>query len=513
MKEGAPVQREMLLRMEGIDKTFPGVRALNNARFDLMRGEVHALVGENGAGKSTLMKVLTGIYKRDGGKVVYKGGEVEIDSPEEAQKLGIGIIHQELNLMPHLTVAENIFIGREPMKGLFLDKKKANEDARALLKSLSIDIDPTIPVNKLSVAKQQMIEIAKALSYDSELLVMDEPSAALTENEIQELFRFIRDLKQKGHGIVYISHRLDELPLISDRVTVMRDGCYVDTVATADVTKEQIISMMVGRVIYEQPKTHSRVPPDADVVLEIKNFVAPNVKNVAFSLKKGEILGFAGLMGAGRTETMRALYGADPKHGGEIVLNGRDVTISSPVDAVNFGIGYLSEDRKAFGLAVGLSVSENSVMACLERYVTAGFVRNGKINAITSEYVDKLSIKTPGIWRLVKDLSGGNQQKLVIAKWLIRNCDVLIFDEPTRGIDVGAKSEIYHLMNELAKMGKSIIMISSEMPELLRMSDRIVVMCEGRVTGELNIEDASQEKIMALATMAAGRRMKETEYA
>jgi len=298
-----------------------------------------------------------------------------------------------------------------------------------------------------------MVEIARALSYDSELIVMDEPSAALTESEIQELFRFIRGLKQKGHGIIYISHRLDELPLISDRITVMRDGCYVDTVITADVTKEQIISMMVGRVIYERPKTHSMVKSGAEVVLEVKNFVAYNVKDVSFSLKKGEILGFAGLMGAGRTETMRVLYGADPKHGGEILLNGRAVTISSPADAVNFGIGYMSEDRKAFGLAVGLSVRENSVMACLERYVAAGFIRGGKIDRITYDYVDKLSIKTPGIHRLVRDLSGGNQQKIVIAKWLIRNCDVLIFDEPTRGIDVGAKSEIYHLMNELAKMG------------------------------------------------------------
>jgi len=504
MTYSAPIKEE-LLRMEGIDKTFPGVRALNNARFDLLRGEVHALVGENGAGKSTLMKVLTGIYKRDKGTVIYRGREIEITSPEEAQRLGIGIIHQELNLMPHLSVAENIFIGREPMKGPFLDKKKANNDARALLKSLSINIDPTIQVNKLSVARQQMVEIAKALSFDSELLVMDEPSAALTESEIQELFRFIRDLKQKGHGIIYISHRLDELPLISDRVTVMRDGCYVDTVITTEVTKEQIISMMVGRVIYEQPKTRSEVPADANTVLEVKNFIANNVKDVSFTLKKGEILGFAGLMGAGRTETMRVLYGADPKQGGEIVLNGKAVDISSPMDAVNLGLGYLSEDRKAFGLAVGLSIRDNSVMACLERYVTAGFVRGRQIDSITREYVDKLSIKTPGIHRLVRDLSGGNQQKTVIAKWLIRNCDVLIFDEPTRGIDVGAKSEIYHLMNELAKMGKSIIMISSEMPELLRMSDRIVVMCEGRVTGELNIEDASQEKIMALATMAAGR--------
>jgi ribose transport system ATP-binding protein len=509
-KEGVPVQESMkavpdgsvLLQMDGIEKVFPGVHALNNCHFELKRGEVHALVGENGAGKSTMMKVLTGIYKRDGGTIKYKGQEINLNSPEEAQALGIGIIHQELNLMPHLSVAENIFIGREPMRGPFLDKKKANADARKLLNSLNIDLDPDIACNKLSVAKQQMVEIAKALSYDSELLVMDEPSAALTENEVQELFRFIRDLRGRGHAIIYISHRLDELPQITDRITVMRDGQYVNTVYTKDVTKEQIISMMVGRVIYEQPKAKSEVPEGAPVVLEVKNLVAQNVKNVSFKLKKGEILGFAGLMGAGRTETMRALFGADPKTGGEVLLDGKPVRIDSPVEAVNLGIGYLSEDRKAFGLAVGLSVSDNSVMANLDEFTSGGFVKRKKVDQITREYVDKLSIKTPSVNQLIKNLSGGNQQKVVIAKWLIKNCGILIFDEPTRGIDVGAKSEIYHLMSDLAKMGKSVIMISSEMPELLRMSDRLVVMCEGRVTGELDIAEATQEKIMTLATMA-----------
>ncbi len=496
------IAQDQLLRMEGIEKLFPGVHALNNCRFEIRRGEVHALVGENGAGKSTMMKVLTGIYKRDGGTIHFKGREIDLSSPEEAQALGIGIIHQELNLMPHLSVAENIFIGREPMRGPFLDKKKANADARKLLNSLRIDIDPTIPCNKLSVAKQQMVEIAKALSYDSELLVMDEPSAALTEAEVQELFRFIRDLKKRGHAIIYISHRLDELPQITDRITVMRDGQYVGTVNTPDVTKEQIIAMMVGRVIYEQPKTKSEVPEGAPVILEARSLVANNVKNVSFQLKKGEILGFAGLMGAGRTETMRVLFGADPKAGGEILLNGKPVKIESPADAVDLGIGYLSEDRKAFGVAVGLSVSENSVMANLDKYSSGGFVNRKRVNEVTQEYVDKLSIKTPGVRQLVKNLSGGNQQKVVIAKWLIKNCDILIFDEPTRGIDVGAKSEIYQLMNELVRMGKSIIMISSEMPELLRMSDRLVVMCEGRVTGELDISESTQEKIMTLATMA-----------
>ncbi|MDL2206021.1 sugar ABC transporter ATP-binding protein [Eubacteriales bacterium OttesenSCG-928-N13] len=488
--------------MEGIEKVFPGVHALSNCQFDLKRGEVHALVGENGAGKSTLMKVLTGIHKKDGGNICYDGKEINPTSPQDAQDLGIGMIHQELNLMPHLSVEDNIYIGREPMKGPFIDKTKLRKDATALLQSMGLSINPATIVNKLSVAKQQMVEIAKALSLDSTLLVMDEPSAALTETEIQELFKFIRDLRSRGHAIIYISHRLDELPQITDRVTVMRDGQFVGTVMTADVTKEQIISMMVGRTIYEEPKTKSQVPDDAPVVLEVKDLLAHNVKNVSFKLHQGEILGFAGLMGAGRTETMRALFGADPREGGEILLGGKPVQIKSPADAVNMGVGYLSEDRKAFGLAIGLSVRDNCVMADMDKFASGGFVNNKKIDAATMEFVDKLSIKTPGIQQLVKNLSGGNQQKVVIAKWLVKNCDILIFDEPTRGIDVGAKSEIYQLINELVKMGKSIIMISSEMPELLRMSDRLVVMSEGRVTGELEIQDATQEKIMTLATMA-----------
>lgn len=492
---------EILLSMKGIQKYFPGVHALDNAHLELRKGEVHALVGENGAGKSTLMKVLTGIYKRDSGTIVYKGKEVNFSSPKEAQDAGIGIIHQELNLMPHLTVAENIYIGREPTKGLFLDKKKANQDAWELIKSLGLDINPKEQARKLSIAKQQMVEIAKAITYDSEVLIMDEPSAALTGREIHELFRFIRDLRDRGHGIIYISHRLDELPEISDRITVMRDGQFVGTVETGSVTKEQIISMMVGRVIYEKPKQKSNVPPDAPTILEVSNLQGFNVKNVSFNLKRGEILGFAGLVGAGRTETMRALFGADPIYGGKIVFDGREVAVSSPQDAVGIGIGYLSEDRKALGLMVGLSLRDNSVMSSLDKFSGKLFVKDKKTEEVTREYVDKLSIKAHSTRQLVKLLSGGNQQKVVVAKWLIRNCDILIFDEPTRGIDVGAKSEIYQLMANLVKLQKSIIMISSELPELLRMSDRIVVMCEGRITGELDISDASQENIMHLATL------------
>jgi ABC-type sugar transport system, ATPase component len=403
--------------------------------------------------------------------------------------------------MPHLTVAQNIFIGKEPMRGGFLDQRSENMQTREMLKALNIDIDPAIPAGRLTVAKQQMVEIAKALSYDSELLVMDEPTAALTESEIDELFKVIQDLRAKGHGIIYISHRLDELPRICDRVTVMRDGQYIGTEEIKNLTKEKIINMMVGRVIYEEPKKKSNVPEKSPVVLKVDHLMGHNVKDVSFELKKGEILGFAGLMGAGRTETMRALFGADPKSGGEITVNGKQVFIENPNDAIENGICYLSEDRKALGLALGLSVRDNSVIANMDEFMNGPFTNDKKIDAATNEYVQKIGIKTPSIKQLVKNLSGGNQQKVVIAKWLIRNSDIMIFDEPTRGIDVGAKQEIYKLMNTLVSEGKSIIMISSELPELLRMSDRLIVMREGCVTGELDISDVTQEKIMNLATM------------
>lgn len=492
---------EVVISMNNIQKSFPGVHALDDARIELKKGEVHGLVGENGAGKSTLMKVLTGIYERDGGIVTVKGREVNYHSPGEALADGISMIHQELNLMPHLSVADNIFIGREPQKGLVLDKKKTNDMTRKLLESLNLDIDPKMQVGRLTVAKQQMIEIAKALSFNSDIMIMDEPTAALTSTEIEELFKFIRELKQKGVGIVYISHRMEELKLITDEITVMRDGQYVSTVKTVDTDISDIISMMVGRTIYEEPKTHSAVPKDAPVILKVEHLSSNVVRDVSFELKKGEILGFAGLMGAGRTETARLIFGADTKTEGKIVVNGREVEINTPSDAVENGIGYLSEDRKAFGLAIGLSLAENVVMANLDDFVSGGVVNDREIEKIAGEYVKKVNIKTPSTRQLVRNLSGGNQQKVVVAKWLIRNSDILIFDEPTRGIDVGAKSEIYKLMNQLAAEGKSIIMISSEMPELLRMSDRVLVMCEGKMTGEIDIGEATQEGIMRYATL------------
>ncbi len=494
--------KETILKMYGIQKRFSGVHALNDVQFDLRAGEVHALMGENGAGKSTLIKVLCGIYKRDEGTVELFGKEVEFNNIAESQAAGISVIHQELNMMNDLTVAQNIFVGREPKIGPFVDDQKMIEDSRALFEKIGIQIDPTVKLGELTVGKQQMVEIAKAISRDCRLLVLDEPTAALTQTEVEELFKIMNEMRDKGIGMIYISHRMDEINRISDRVTVMRDGTYVGTVNTADVTKEDIVKMMVGRVIMGEQKETSCVSCEAPVVLEVKNLKAGReVKDVSFTLRKGEILGFAGLMGAGRTEVARALYGADPKQGGEVYIHGKKVKIKKPLHAVKHGICYLSEDRKRYGLMLDKSVSDNTVIASVDDFITAGLINDGKIRSSSAEFNAKLRTKTPSMEQLLKNLSGGNQQKVIIARWLMKNSDIFIFDEPTRGIDVGAKSEIYHLMEDLAAQGKSIIMISSELAEVLRMSDRVLVMCEGRKTGELDISEATQENIMHYATL------------
>lgn len=490
-----------LLEMKSISKGFPGVQALSNVSIDLHHGEVLALVGENGAGKSTLMKILTGIYTADEGEIYLNGELVQVENTKKASELGISMIHQELNLMKDLTVAENIFIGREPKKlGIFMNDRKLNQITRELFDKLSLDLNVKTKVELLTIAKQQMVEIAKALSYESKILIMDEPTTALTETEIDVLFDIIETLKKDGVGIIYISHRMDELKRITDRITIMRDGQYIATLPTKETEMNEVIRLMVGREVYieSQPILSGE---EREVVLELKN-VSTNthIRDISFALRKGEILGFAGLMGAGRTEVANAIFGVDKVKTGEVYLHGEKVTIKHPSKAVAQGIGYLTEDRKHLGLLLEMDVKINVALASMPSFNKAGFLQDKDIEETAKNYVEKLKIKTPSVHQQVRLLSGGNQQKVVISKWLYRDCDILIFDEPTRGIDVGAKGEIYKLLDDLTKEGKSIIMISSELPEVLRMSHRIAVMSEGRITGILNAEEASQEKIMELAT-------------
>ena len=490
-----------LVRMTAIDKRFPGVHALKSVDFDLRAGEVHALMGENGAGKSTLMKVLSGVYQPDGGTVTLDGQAVTLPSPKAARDLGIGIIHQELALMRDLTVAQNIWIGREPRRSFGrLDEGRLNADAAAIFAAMNLRMDPGARVGELTIARQQMVEIAKALSFRSRVLIMDEPTAALNDAEIDELFTIIRRLKSEGVGVIYISHKMDEIKRIADRVTVMRDGETVGTVAAGDTPIGTIIQMMVGRALSDE----AVAIPDlagAETALEVRGITrAPDLHAISFALRRGEILGLAGLMGAGRTEVARAIFGADPRDGGEILVHGRPVAIASPRDAVQAGIGYLSEDRKHFGLALTMDVRANIALASLPRHADRlGRIDEPALARIASDYIARLAIRTPSDRQEVRLLSGGNQQKVVIARWLLRDCDILIFDEPTRGIDVGAKAEIYRLLADLAAAGKAIIVISSELPEILRLSHRIAVMCEGRLTGILP-GGATQHDIMALAT-------------
>lgn len=492
-----------LLSVTEVSKEFPGVKALNNVHFDLNEGEVHAIVGENGAGKSTLMKILSGIYKKDTGDIKYRGQSVNIPNPFEAQKLGISIIHQELNLMPDLTVAENIFIGREDRfpGGIFVNNKKLISATIELLNELELNLNPNDLVGELTIAKQQMVEIAKAVSYRGSVIIMDEPTSSLTPSETEALFKIIRSLKNVGKGVVYISHRLEELEKITDRITVLRDGEYVQTLKTTETDIPEVISLMVGRKVAQDQRPENRNISD-EVVLRVEGLSDSHLlHDISFDLRKGEILGFAGLMGAGRTELARAIMGADPKTSGKIILHGKEVRIKQPSDAVAVGIGYLSEDRKRFGLLLNQDVTFNIILSSIPRFANKfGFLKVKSAASIARGAISQLRVRTPSERQFLKNLSGGNQQKVVIAKWLTRDCDVLIFDEPTRGIDVGAKDEIYRLLTKLAEEGKSIIMISSELPEILRMSDRIAVMCDGRLTGILENKDANQNNIMELAT-------------
>ncbi|HGY5132131.1 sugar ABC transporter ATP-binding protein [Citrobacter braakii] len=495
---------ETFLQMSHITKRFPGVLALSNVDFALRKGEVHALLGENGAGKSTLMKILSGVYQPDEGDIIFEGQPVTFANPLSAQSAGITIIHQEFNLFPELTVEDNIFIGREFCKNnrWRLDEKQQRQAAIDILQKLNLNISPETLVADLTVAQQQMVEIAKAISVNAKILIMDEPTAALTETEIDSLFQVTRLLKEQGTGIVYISHRLEELALIADRATVMRDGQFIATVDYDAVKISDLIAMMVGR---DLGNIYPRREPLAQrkLVLEVSGLTRNGVlNNIDFTLYQGEILGFAGLMGAGRTELARAIFGADPIDGGTLKLNGNVTVIKDIPDAIKQGISYLTEDRKKEGLALGLSVERNIMLGNYPEYSDRyGNVDSKRCQKTSEEQVKALRIKTPHLEQAALNLSGGNQQKIIIARWVCKDTDILIFDEPTRGIDVGAKLEIYELMNRLVAKGKSIIMISSELPEVLGMCDRILVMRNGRITGELASDDATQEKIMQYATL------------
>jgi len=487
--------------MEHISKTFPGVKALDDVKLELHAGEVMALLGENGAGKSTLMKILSGVYTRDSGSMKIFGKEYGDLTPTAAREAGVAIIHQELNMCRHLSVVENMFLGREIKGKVALDNGKMEAEANKYLKELGIQISPRQTVGDLPVSKQQMIEIAKALSVNAKILIMDEPTSALTSREITELFRIIRKLKEQGRGIIYISHRLEELPNIADKVTIMRDGKYITSGNFKDFSMDDIIANMVGREIKEKfPKVHCEV---GEKVFEVKNLNAGKmVRNISFSLSRGEIVGFAGLMGAGRTETTRAIFGVDPKENGEIFLNGKKIKITCPLDAIKAGVVLAPEDRKKDGLCTKLSIRQNIALPNLDIICNkAGVINTKKEDAICAQAVNDLSIKTPTIAADVNTLSGGNQQKVVVGKWLVRNSKVVIFDEPTRGIDVGAKVEIYNLMNQLKQKGIAVMFVSSELPEILGIADRVIVMCDGRITGELNPKETTQNDIMKLATM------------
>ena len=491
---------EYIVELENICKSFPGVKALDNVHFHLKAGEVMALLGENGAGKSTLMKVLSGVHNKDSGTIRIFGQEVDNMNPKRAQELGVAIIHQELNMCQHLTVAENMFLGRERRRGLKLSQKEMNAEAARVLKSLDIDLDPTTMVGSLQVSKQQMVEIAKALSTNARILIMDEPTSALTSKEIDELFRIIRQLRAEGKGIVYISHRLEELQHIVDRVTIMRDGHYITEGNFADMDMSYIIANMVGREIKEKfPRVHCE---KGKKIFEVKHLNAGRmVRDVSFESYEGEILGFAGLMGAGRTETTRAIFGVDPKESGEIWLDGREIRIKNPMDAIRQGVVLAPEDRKKDGLCVKLSIRSNIELPNLDIACNKlGVVNRKKVTEMVETAKRNFSIKMPNDEIDAGSLSGGNQQKVVVGKWLARESRVVIFDEPTRGIDVAAKVEIYNLMNDLKKQGISVIFVSSEMPEVLGIADRIIVMCDGRITGEMMVQDATQEKILELAT-------------
>lgn len=495
------MEQEYLLEMTGISKSFPGVRALHNINLKVRKGSVHALMGENGAGKSTLMKVLIGLYRPDSGEIKFDGEVVKFQTVQDALQKGISMIHQELSPVLEMTVAENIFLGREKCfkNSFWVNDREMERKTIELLKQLEISIDPKTKMKELSTAYMQMVEIAKAISYEAKLVIMDEPTSAITEREVEDLFKIIKWLQDKGVSIIYISHKMDEIFKIADEITVFRDGELVGTSLASETNQNKLIELMVGRELKNLfPKENVDI---GDTVLEIRNFNREKkFHDINIKVRKGEILGLAGLMGAGRTEIMESLFGVIPPETGEVFINNKKVKIKSPQDAVKFKMGFLTEDRKLSGLYLPLTVKENMAIVNLNTYLKAGLIRNKNVVNDCRKMIELLNIKTPGLEQIVNNLSGGNQQKVLIARWLLINSDILILDEPTRGIDVGAKSEIHKLMSRLTSQGKAVIMISSELPEILGMSDRIIVMHEGRITGELDRKEATQEKVMRLAT-------------
>ncbi len=487
---------EPILSMKNISKSFPGVKALDDVSFNIYKGEVMALLGENGAGKSTLMKILSGAYKKDQGEIILENNKIEIITPRDAMDKGIAIIHQELNLIPYLTVYENIFLGRElKLSSGRLDKKAMIEESKKLFERLNVNIDPVSQVSQLSIAQQQMVEIAKALSLDAKIIIMDEPTDTLTDQEVYSLFNIIDELKKDGKGIVYISHRINEIFKIADKITVLRDGKFIAEKEISKVNEDEIIRLMVGRPLDKQ---FPYIEMDfSEEILKVEGLTNEHIDNISFTLNKGEILGISGLVGAGRTELAKTLFGLYKKESGRIIVDGQEIDIKSPKDALTKGIAYVSEDRKNEGLILMMSVGHNITLSSLEKFKKIFSLDKKKEEKVGLEYREKVNIKTPSLQQKVENLSGGNQQKVAIAKALLTDPKILILDEPTRGVDVGAKREIYDLLNEIKKDGRSIIMISSEMPEILGMSDRILVMHEGKVMGELSREEATQEKIMS----------------
>ena len=491
---------EFLLKMQGIDKIFPGVRALDHVDLNVRAGTVHSLMGENGAGKSTLMKVLIGMYQPDGGTIFFDGKQVQISDTATGLGLGISMIHQELSPVPEMTVAENIWLGREPVtKFGLISRREMNRASQALFDRWEIRIDPTKKMKDLSIAQTQMVEIAKAISFDSKLIIMDEPTSAITETEVAHLHRMIDQLRSTGTAIIYITHKMDEVFKISDDITIFRDGKHVASMPAAELNRDKLIALMVGRELTQMfPKLEAEI---GEVILKVENLHRGHVvKDVSFELHRGEILGFAGLMGAGRTEVLETIFGVFKADSGTISINGNPLTISQPKDAIAAGMALLTEDRKLTGIMGVLSVRDNMIMAALPKYSPSGFLQAGRIEKDCEAQREALALKTPSLDQLIQNLSGGNQQKVLISRWLLTLPDILMIDEPTRGIDVGAKSEIHRLMSMLAQQGKAIIMVSSEMPEVLGMSDRVVVMHEGRVSGVVDRADATQETIMQLAT-------------